>query len=94
MSQLSLAQIQLVEIARAISQDARILIMDEPTSAIGEQETRILFNAIRRMTASGVGVIYVRHRLEDLFEIADHYTAYQSTYPLCAVANGSKLTRT
>jgi putative xylitol transport system ATP-binding protein len=77
MSQLSLAQIQLVEIARAISQDARILIMDEPTSAIGEQETQILFSAIRRLTSSGVGVIYVSHRLEELFEIADRYTVFR-----------------
>jgi len=77
MSQLSLAQIQLVEIARAISQNARILIMDEPTSAIGEQETQILFSAIRRLTTNGVGVIYVSHRLEELFEIADRYTVFR-----------------
>lgn len=77
MSSLSLAQIQLVEIAHAISQNARILIMDEPTSAIGEQETHILFDAIRKLTAQGVGVIYVSHRLEELFEIADQYTVFR-----------------
>ncbi|MGJ7037332.1 putative xylitol transport system ATP-binding protein [Shinella sp. BE166] len=77
MAQLSLAQTQLVEIARAISRNARILIMDEPTSAIGEHETQILFDAIRRLTASGVGVIYVSHRLEELFEIADRYTIFR-----------------
>jgi len=77
MSQLSLAQIQLVEIARAISQNARILIMDEPTSAIGEHETQVLFSAIRRLTAGGVGVIYVSHRLEELFELADRYTVFR-----------------
>lgn len=77
MAQLSLAQTQLVEIARAISRNARILIMDEPTSAIGEHETKILFDAIRRLTASGVGVIYVSHRLEELFEIADRYTIFR-----------------
>ncbi len=77
MSQLSLAQTQLVEIARAISQNARILIMDEPTSAIGEQETQILFDAIRGLTATGVGVIYVSHRLDELFEIADRYTVFR-----------------
>lgn len=77
MGELSLAQIQLVEIAKAISQNARILIMDEPTSAIGEQETHILFDAIRKLTASGVGVIYVSHRLEELFEIAQSYTVFR-----------------
>lgn len=77
MSQCSLAQTQLVEIARAISRNARILIMDEPTSAIGEHETQILFNAIRRLTENGVGVIYVSHRLEELFEIADRYTVFR-----------------
>jgi putative xylitol transport system ATP-binding protein len=77
MSSLSLAQIQLVEIAHAISQNARILIMDEPTSAIGEQETHILFDAIRKLTAQGVGVIYVSHRLDELFEIADFYTVFR-----------------
>lgn len=77
MADLSLAQIQLVEIAKAISQNARILIMDEPTSAIGEQETHVLFDAIRKLTAQGVGVIYVSHRLEELFEIADRYTVFR-----------------
>lgn len=77
MSTLSLAKIQLVEIARAISQNARVLIMDEPTSAIGEQEARILFDAIRRLTANGVGVVYVSHRLEELFEVADSYTVFR-----------------
>jgi putative xylitol transport system ATP-binding protein len=77
MADLSLAQIQLVEIARAISQNARILIMDEPTSAIGEEETHILFDAIKKLTSTGVGVIYVSHRLEELFEISDRYTVFR-----------------
>jgi putative xylitol transport system ATP-binding protein len=74
MSELSLAQMQLVEIAKAISYDSRILIMDEPTSAIGEAETDTLFDAIRHVTASGTGVIYVSHRLTEVFRIADRYT--------------------
>ncbi|WP_417269200.1 sugar ABC transporter ATP-binding protein [Celeribacter sp.] len=77
MARLSLAQVQLVEIAHAISQNAEILIMDEPTSAIGEQETHVLFDAIRKLTTQGVGVIYVSHRLEELFEIADTYTVFR-----------------
>ena len=58
MSDLSLAQIQLVEIAKALSYDAQIVIMDEPTSAIGEHEVHVLFNAMRRIKARGV-----RHNL-------------------------------
>ncbi len=74
MSELSLAQTQLVEIAKAISLDSQILIMDEPTSAIGEAETDILFDAIRNLTSTGTGVIYVSHRLTEVFQIADRYT--------------------
>jgi ribose transport system ATP-binding protein/putative xylitol transport system ATP-binding protein len=76
-AELSLAQIQLVEIAKAISKDSEILIMDEPTSAIGEAETEILFDAIRSLKDHGVGIIYVSHRLSELFRIADDYTVFR-----------------
>ncbi|MCW5229855.1 sugar ABC transporter ATP-binding protein [Verminephrobacter eiseniae] len=74
MHRLSLAQTQLVEIAKAFSHASRVLIMDEPTSAIGEQEAQTLFQAIRGVTAQGAGVIYVSHRLSEIFAIADSYT--------------------
>jgi putative xylitol transport system ATP-binding protein len=74
MCDLSLAKKQLTEIAKAISFNSSILIMDEPTSAIGEAETHILFNAIRKLKTKGVGIIYVSHRLTEIFEIADEYT--------------------
>ena len=74
MSDLSLAQMQLVEIAKAISHDSAVLIMDEPTSAIGEAETDTLFEAIRHLTAQGTGIIYVSHRLTEVLRIADRYT--------------------
>ncbi len=77
MRALSVARIQLVEIAKAISRDSDILIMDEPTSAIGEKETATLFAAIRGLAASGVGIIYVSHRLTDIFSIADSYTVFR-----------------
>lgn len=77
MRSLSLAQLQLVEIAKAISRHSRILIMDEPTSAIGEREAEILFDAIRNLKAEGVGIIYVSHRLTDIFTIADCYTVFR-----------------
>ena len=65
---------QMVEIAKAISLNARILIMDEPTSAISKTETEQLFRVIRRLSAEGVGIIYITHRMEEVFEIADRLT--------------------
>jgi putative xylitol transport system ATP-binding protein len=77
MRQLSLAETQLIEIAKALTLDARIIIMDEPTSAIGEHEAHLLFDAIRRLTGLGKGIIYVSHRMTEIFEIADDYTVFR-----------------
>ncbi len=77
MRKLSLGQAQLVEIAKAIDRNSSVLIMDEPTSAIGERETAILFEAITRLKSQGVGIIYVSHRLSELFSIADEYTVFR-----------------
>jgi len=77
MHRLSLAQTQLVEIAKAFSHSSEVVIMDEPTSAIGERETEILFAAIRRIAAHGAGIIYVSHRLSEIFTIADSYTVFR-----------------
>lgn len=74
MADLTVAQVQLVEIAKAISYDARVIIMDEPTSALGEAEADQLFRAVDVMRAEGKGVIYVTHRLSEIFGIADAYT--------------------
>jgi erythritol transport system ATP-binding protein len=70
-SELRLGQQQLVEIARALLQDARILIMDEPTSALSAPEVDVLFQVIRELTAEGVAIIYISHHLEEALEIAD-----------------------
>lgn len=72
--ELGIAHQQMVEVAKALSLDARILIMDEPTSALTRQEIRELFSAIRRLTAQGVAIIYISHRLEELLEIGDRVT--------------------
>lgn len=77
MGRLSLAQTQLVEIAKALSRQSELIIMDEPTSAIGESETAILFDAMRRVTAQGAGILYVSHRLTEIFTIADSYTVFR-----------------
>ncbi|PSJ45361.1 D-xylose ABC transporter ATP-binding protein [Zobellella endophytica] len=77
MSKLSLAQIQLVEIAKAISYNSKIIIMDEPTSAIGEKEAELLFSSIRRLQTRGTSIIYVSHRMNELYQIADEYTIFR-----------------
>lgn len=73
-SRLSVAQQQMVEIARAFSFDAKIIIMDEPTAAITEEDTANLFDIIRRIVKKGVSVIYISHRLNEIFQIADRVT--------------------
>lgn len=77
MMNLSVAQIQLVEIAKALSHEAEVIFMDEPTSAIGEKEAQQLFAAIERLKASGKGIVYVSHRLSEIFQIADTYTVFR-----------------
>ena len=71
---LSMPQQQMVEIARAIGADARVLIMDEPTATLSDDEAQNLFNVIRQFRASGAGIIYISHRLEELPVIADRVT--------------------
>lgn len=74
LGQLSAAQQQMVEIAKALSQNPDILILDEPTASITETETRILFRIIRNLKDRGVSVIYISHRMAEIFEIADRVT--------------------
>lgn len=74
---LRVGQQQVVEIAKALALKARIIIMDEPTSAITEQEIAVLFRLIKRLKASGTGLIYITHKLEELFEIADEATVFR-----------------
>jgi ribose transport system ATP-binding protein len=68
---LSVGQQQMVEIARALGQKARVLIMDEPTAALTERETHTLFELIRELRAQGTGIVYVSHRMEEIFAICD-----------------------
>ncbi|WP_419727842.1 sugar ABC transporter ATP-binding protein [Lichenicola sp.] len=77
MRSLSIGQIQLVEIAKALSHDARIIIMDEPTSALGETEVGQLYTAVKRLRDQGKGIIYVSHRLTEIFGLADEYTVFR-----------------
>ncbi len=71
---LGVAQQQMVEVAKALSMNARIVVMDEPTAALSTREIEQLFAAITRITAQGVGVIYISHRLEEVFEVGQRVT--------------------
>jgi ribose transport system ATP-binding protein len=72
--ELNVALQQMVAIARAISFGSKLVIMDEPTSSLDEREVETLFEAIRRLKASGVSVIYISHRLDELHEVGDNIT--------------------
>ncbi len=65
---------QMVEIAKAVSLNAKLLIMDEPTSSLGEQEVRQLMTTVRRLRESGIAILFVSHKLEELFELCDRVT--------------------
>ena len=71
---LSVGNRQRVEILRALSLDARVLIMDEPTAALTEADVRRLFDIVRRLRARGVGIIYISHRMDEIFQISDRVT--------------------
>lgn len=71
---LSIANQQMVEIARALAFDPRIVVFDEPTSSLTEQEKRVLFENIRRLQEQNVAIIYISHRMDEIFELSDRIT--------------------
>ncbi len=71
---LTVAEQQIVEIVKALSFDARVIIMDEPTAALSDHEVELLYAIIRKLTARGVAVIYVSHRLKEIFDLCDRIT--------------------
>jgi ABC-type sugar transport system ATPase subunit/ribose/xylose/arabinose/galactoside ABC-type transport system permease subunit len=85
-SGLSVANRQLVEIAKALSQDARILIMDEPASALSERERERLFSLIGRLQKRGITILYVSHNLEEVFRISDRITVLKDGEHVCTRA--------
>lgn len=74
MRELSIAGMQLVEISKAISRKASLVIMDEPTSAISDTEVAMLFRQIAELKADGVAIIYISHKMDEIFQIADDIT--------------------
>jgi ribose transport system ATP-binding protein len=88
---LGIAQMQLVEIAKALSVDCRLLVMDEPTATLTPSETERLFGILRRLTKRGVAVLYISHHLEEIFQIGDRVTVLRNgkrvtTEPLTGLA--------
>ena len=73
-STLTAGQMQMVEIAKALSADARIIIMDEPTSSLTAGESRQLFQIIRQLKTEGIGIIYISHRMEEVMDLSDRIT--------------------
>jgi rhamnose transport system ATP-binding protein len=74
---LSVAQKHLVEIARALSHDSRVMIMDEPTAALSSHEIEELFTIVRRLAASGKAILFISHKFDEIFAIADRYTVFR-----------------
>ena len=74
MSELSVGQQQMVEICKALMVDAKVLIMDEPTAALTESETKVLFEVIESLKAKGVSIVYISHRMEEIFQLCDRIT--------------------
>jgi erythritol transport system ATP-binding protein len=74
---LRVGQQQIIEIARALAANARILIMDEPTSALSASEVEVLFKVIRELTSQGVAIVYISHHLEEAIEIADYAVVFR-----------------
>jgi len=88
--ELSVAEQQVVEIAKALSQDARIIVMDEPTAALTPREVEGLLKVVRELRSQGIGIIYISHRLDEIDAIADRVTilrdgAHVSTLPMTEV---------
>ncbi|TRZ52780.1 sugar ABC transporter ATP-binding protein, partial [bacterium] len=71
MENLSVGGKQLIEIAKAIIKKAKILVMDEPTSALSEKDVLVLYKVVRKLKAEGVSIIYITHRIEEIFELTD-----------------------
>ncbi len=81
--QLSAAQMQLVEIAKALSLQTKILLMDEPTGSITPHETEVLFNLLRKLRDDGVSIVFVSHKLEEVFALCDRVTVLRDGRNAC-----------
>ncbi|MFL9965628.1 sugar ABC transporter ATP-binding protein [Paraburkholderia sediminicola] len=93
-SELSVGQQQMIEIAKAISDQSQVIIMDEPTASLSHHETRTLMELIKKLRQKGISIIYISHRLEEVFELADRITVLRDgstvdTLPAASVTRES-----
>jgi ribose transport system ATP-binding protein len=93
-SELSVGQQQMVEIAKALAHQSKVIIMDEPTASLSHHETRTLLQLIKRLRERNIAVVYISHRLEEIFELADHVTVLRDgrtvdTSPIADVTRDS-----
>jgi ribose transport system ATP-binding protein len=93
-SELSVGQQQMVEIAKALAHQSKVIIMDEPTASLSHHETRTLLQLIKRLRERDIAVVYISHRLEEIFELADHVTVLRDgrtvdTSPIAEVTRDS-----
>lgn len=92
MKTLGIAEMQMVEIAKALSNKAEIIIMDEPTSALSDRETAVLFDMIRGLKQQGIAIIYISHKMDEILQIADTISVmrdgkYMATHPAGTISN-------
>jgi len=86
MATLKLADRQIVEIVKALSRRARLIVLDEPTASLSEQESRTLFAILARLTADGVGVIYISHRMDEVYRFSDRVVVFRNGELVASVA--------
>ena len=91
---LSTAQQQIVEIVKALSLDAKLLVLDEPTAALAEHEVEVLFALLRRLRERGLGMVYISHRLREIFTICDRITVLKDGELVGTVRHRGDATRT
>jgi ABC-type sugar transport system ATPase subunit len=91
-NQLSVAQCQMLEIGRAISRNAKVIIMDEPTSSLTKKETEALFRVIRALKEKGIGIFYISHKLEEITEISDRISVFRDGQRVATFQNDENVT--
>ena len=86
MATLKLAERQIVEIVKALSRRARLIVLDEPTASLSEQESRTLFAVLGRLASEGVGVIYISHRMDEVYRFSDRVVVFRNGKLVASVA--------
>ncbi|WP_199551471.1 sugar ABC transporter ATP-binding protein [Streptomyces sp. N35] len=87
--ELSVARRQTVEIVKALASDVRVLVMDEPTAPLADREARLLHDLVRRLAGRGLGILYISHRLREVFELSDRITVLKDGRHITTVATAS-----